>query len=633
MGTRGYRVIRFRGRYYRFYNHWDSYPDGLGKKIACEIPSDPKAYQEWLAAQRQEAQKWHDALDRFLCRESAEDADDIESEADDDERITANQKQAWGVATENLPDFQPALNDLYIEWVYTIDLDNEVFTIDNGAHVKLSHASDLFWISALAQGTYGDKILLPRCLPREAIADIVIKLPAPSSSMLTAYENLNVKIFQAKDLTGFKPSRRHGPLFRSRIFYFLREIYEHVLAATLLSWTEQDLPFREIAYAVLCLASASRNISIVSEPQFSLGRGIGYANLENNHEKGEKSEFLAFLGVGCHLEGLPPGSSPDSRMYLFDGALVYLLAQLVDPPGIFDATVASIVEHCQKEWPNQRVRVILMSVEYVVLMWIRSDGRVRHTEPLPLFDIGVHTTTDASQRYEDEYHEELQQHKKNAIKKMELREKKRQIEYRVARGEEIEHELKDLQMNSDEQEDEEVDEDQNFMGETSWPAADLRLPRVKKSEAAFMALSFFLQTASQQHMPRSRTNEGVFPTELYGIILSNIEDVETYHACMQVSRTFRELCQDNVVVSDGIVLQANDESKTYDQTSSAFPALRMKTISTGESQNIKLTRLRGYLSDGQGRNKAPDGQWQVLVGSEKNRRSLIQELVVAFDPM
>ena len=627
MGTRGYRVIRFRGRYYRYYNHWDSYPEGLGKKIACEIPSDPKAYQEWLAAQRQEALKWHDALERFLCRKSAEDVDD-------DERITANEKQAWGVATENLPDFRPALNDLYIEWVYTIDLDNEVFTIDNGAHVKLIQASDLVWIGALAQATYGDKVLLPRCVPQEAIADIVLKLPAPSSSTLTAYEDLKVKIVEATGLNGFDPSRRHGPLFRSRIFYFLREIYEHVLAATLLSWTEQDLPFREIAYAVLCLASANHHISIVSASQVSHSGGIGYANLENNH-KNEISEFLAFLGVGCHLEGLPPGSSPDSRMYLFDGALVYLVAQLIDVPGILDAAVVSIVEHCQKERPNQHVKVILMSVEHVVLMRIRSDGRVSHTEPLPLFDICIHTTMDASQRYEANYLEELQKHKKRVIKKMELREKKRQIEYRVARGEEIEDELKNLQMNSDEQEDE---EDETFDEQTSWPAADLRSPRVKESEAAFLALSFFLETASQQHMPRSGTNEGVFPTELYRIILSNIKDVETYHACMQVSRTFRELCQDNVVMSDGIVLQANAASKTYEQSNPVFPALRMKKISTREPQNVKLTRLgnllgMGFLSDDQGKTRAPNEQWQVLVGSEKNRRSLIQELVMTFDPV
>lgn len=37
MGTRGYIGIRYKGKSYYFYNHWDSYPDGLGAAIVREI--------------------------------------------------------------------------------------------------------------------------------------------------------------------------------------------------------------------------------------------------------------------------------------------------------------------------------------------------------------------------------------------------------------------------------------------------------------------------------------------------------------------------------------------------------------------------------------------------------------------
>ena len=45
MGTRGYRVYRFRGRYYALYNHWDSYPEGLGADLIATIPTDPEEYK------------------------------------------------------------------------------------------------------------------------------------------------------------------------------------------------------------------------------------------------------------------------------------------------------------------------------------------------------------------------------------------------------------------------------------------------------------------------------------------------------------------------------------------------------------------------------------------------------------
>lgn len=45
MGTRGFIVCRFRGRYYITYNHWDSYPEGLGKELITDIPTDPEEFQ------------------------------------------------------------------------------------------------------------------------------------------------------------------------------------------------------------------------------------------------------------------------------------------------------------------------------------------------------------------------------------------------------------------------------------------------------------------------------------------------------------------------------------------------------------------------------------------------------------
>jgi hypothetical protein len=44
MGTRGLKIVRFRGRYFTYYNHYDSYPEGLGQALVDQIPADPEQY-------------------------------------------------------------------------------------------------------------------------------------------------------------------------------------------------------------------------------------------------------------------------------------------------------------------------------------------------------------------------------------------------------------------------------------------------------------------------------------------------------------------------------------------------------------------------------------------------------------
>lgn len=43
MGTRGLRVYRVHGIYYKIFLRWDAYPSGAGKEIVHEIPTDPEA--------------------------------------------------------------------------------------------------------------------------------------------------------------------------------------------------------------------------------------------------------------------------------------------------------------------------------------------------------------------------------------------------------------------------------------------------------------------------------------------------------------------------------------------------------------------------------------------------------------
>lgn len=95
MGTRGYIVVKYENKYYRKYNHNDSYPSYLGKNIVNLIKSRKanKTFEYML----------------YIMDE------DEDFEVEDGLYITDNKEEIE--------------NDAYIEWVYIVDLDNMIFKI------------------------------------------------------------------------------------------------------------------------------------------------------------------------------------------------------------------------------------------------------------------------------------------------------------------------------------------------------------------------------------------------------------------------------------------------------------------------------------------------------------------------
>jgi len=126
MGTRGLRVIKFRGRHWILYNQYDSYPEGMGKSLVDQIPTYPEEYQKWLQDQRALWAKWDDLLQVILAIEP----EDLAKLRSPKAQITM--ENFWqGVFDERLESIPPSYHigsvSFDIEWVYTIDLDREVF--------------------------------------------------------------------------------------------------------------------------------------------------------------------------------------------------------------------------------------------------------------------------------------------------------------------------------------------------------------------------------------------------------------------------------------------------------------------------------------------------------------------------
>lgn len=48
MGTRGLKIVRFRGRYFVYWNQYDSYAKVVGQMLVDQISTDPEQYKRLL---------------------------------------------------------------------------------------------------------------------------------------------------------------------------------------------------------------------------------------------------------------------------------------------------------------------------------------------------------------------------------------------------------------------------------------------------------------------------------------------------------------------------------------------------------------------------------------------------------
>ena len=118
MGTRGLRVFRFRKRYYVFYNHYDSYPEGLGKQIVADIPADPAKFQAWLTSQRAMVAEWEAIYLRFITIMPGNEINTAWDDEEDEPKERQKERPAW--MKDAFPSLFVPLNDTYVEYIYIL---------------------------------------------------------------------------------------------------------------------------------------------------------------------------------------------------------------------------------------------------------------------------------------------------------------------------------------------------------------------------------------------------------------------------------------------------------------------------------------------------------------------------------
>ncbi|KAJ7597716.1 hypothetical protein C8J56DRAFT_1109129 [Mycena floridula] len=127
--TPGATEHRYQGKYRVEYNNNDSYPSGLDLEMKSEIPAAKIEFEVWL----EKTGAWFDA--------EYEESLQLPPPADPDEGFHDS----------------PLQNDVFIEWIYTIDLDNLIFHVQSHPVFRLDNMpNDDMFVSGLEGLEYLD---------------------------------------------------------------------------------------------------------------------------------------------------------------------------------------------------------------------------------------------------------------------------------------------------------------------------------------------------------------------------------------------------------------------------------------------------------------------------------------------
>ena len=363
MGTRGYLIWRYRRRYYVFYNPYDSYPKGLGDALFRSIPEDSVEFEKWLEAKKTWLSSLEATLEEVL---TITEADLIEARLVSLEKLPSSEtrlvkKGLNAVADDRLdlmPSYFPASpDDTWIEWMYTIDLDLEVLTVDQSFHFCLRKLPRSTWLSGWTYGAETEKTFDYTVVPADSIASLVAPLQAPcdeySRNLTIESEDLPVEsndpaldfkdlMIKSKDLTleSKDPSLESDYLRTKSFSHFpyrmrpavrllnmlwqpLKSWLEDISSVTLRSLQPTDFLFRECAFAIVRLAGGlNGGLTFVEYRKIVRGSSPEWVTM-CSHES-HRTAVISGLGSGFHKEGVQPGSAPAETIYWYGSVLVRL---------------------------------------------------------------------------------------------------------------------------------------------------------------------------------------------------------------------------------------------------------------------------------------------------------------------
>jgi len=396
MTVQGLYAFRFQGRYYVFHNRHNSHPEGLGKGLIDKIPRESGSYQTWLTSMRAEYAEQAQNLEKTRLPISY----DVlrKTQISNNPGVPALRNVVNERIDHSPSFFVPTSESGDVQWIYVVDLDREIFTINGTALFKLSKIPGN-WMEALG-GTQEEEIDI-KTMDSGIIASLMIASPPPDQQLLREYQALSISIVKPRGRVEFENARIFAPLLGKHMFDKFVRHFKSTLDYCLPGWTTSDLPFREFSYAVLCLASQSpRRIRFENMACFKGAWKDEFLGFVRSDGQTPKAEFVSNFASGCHLAGEAKGSAPPTDCYWFEGVLVCLAVQLHQSDN-YEQAIARVARQRKLQWLSS-FHAVIISLEHLVLVRVFSSGHIEHTKALRLIEvIPPITGTDLARNYVD----------------------------------------------------------------------------------------------------------------------------------------------------------------------------------------------------------------------------------------
>ena len=521
-------VYRFRGRYYALYNHWDSYPSGLGKDIVDSIPKDAEGYQKWLKAMHAKLCSWEEVL---VTKVLAIPEDMVALLTVGDPCHVALEPRYHVYLDERLqctPSFILPLNDVWIEWTYTIDLDNDLFIVNNNVHFALAKIPES-WFNRFSEYEKSDEDMAVSTVQKELLAT---SLPHTQQCDASGAGAGNIEFVQPKCSNSLRETHNAGPYFFCSLWDDYRLFLKRTMLWTLVQLRPKDFAFREISFSILSLAAGlDGTVALIDRNRVKGPSEADWVAIVHGTDRSGPSDIAALVGHGYHKAGVQSGSAPVETVYWFKNVLVYLTEDLKTQQGRQSATTEAICYGRSKVHGGKPFNAILMSIQDTVLLRCSSSG-LQITEPLPLLSTDGDGESDTSDHCTEQ-----------------------------------------------------------------------------TSDASFFSLMHLFEASIRAGLKPELAKDGVFPTEIYRIILGYV-DIKTQRTCLKVSRKFRTICQEQLFVTNDLILRSYDSSRdTFKFWHQGFKIFIDNRISVAGKNGKDFIITYGHDNDSSKYSVAPRLSW------------------------
>ena len=273
---------------------------------------------------------------------------------------TEGKEPIWDIHHDGAWSEFPPEDDCMIEWIYTIDLDRDAFTVDWMAHFNMTHWP-IDWEDHVVCDNKGRRCVPTKLNKKFLVTDIFAEPPPIDEELIECYDELAPEIVEPPEPTNrFKVSLL---LQLQRELTCLSEAPYDVVSK---EWTIHDLQMQKFVYCVVKFSCWEAIEFHLEEPEKGENWDRQIPGLLKSAEYPRGTEYFVTAGSG-------------------DKQVLISLCTHLDNEEVMKMAVAKVAQMVEE---GEMLTACIMSLNDIVIVTVDQTNesmKVTHTKPLPLF--------------------------------------------------------------------------------------------------------------------------------------------------------------------------------------------------------------------------------------------------------